>query len=167
MNSSAWDKFRKQQAAEREQLRRLLTGMQPLLVKCRETAPNQIELSALAALLHSFYTGVENIFKRAVAELEHTPVRGEAWHRDLLRRLTQPQAARPALLPDDLHNTLVEYLRFRHVFRSAYAFDLQWDKMSGLVLNVETTLQRLEQALDAVLAGVPPNDGAADAQTDA
>jgi hypothetical protein len=36
MNSSAWDKFRKQQAAEREQLRRLLTGMQPLLVKCRD-----------------------------------------------------------------------------------------------------------------------------------
>jgi hypothetical protein len=80
--------------------------------------------------------------------------------------MTQPQPARPALLPDDLHNTLVEYLRFRHVFRSAYAFDLQWDKMSGLVLNVESTLQRLEQALDAVLASASPNDGVADAQTD-
>ena len=72
MNSSAWDKFRKQQAAEREQLRRLLTGLQPLLIKCRETPPNQIELAALAALLHSFYTGVENIFKRAAVELEHS-----------------------------------------------------------------------------------------------
>ena len=67
MNSSAWDKFRKQQAAEREQLRRLLAGMAPLLARCHQTAPNEIELSALAAMLHSFYTGIENIFKRVVA----------------------------------------------------------------------------------------------------
>ena len=66
MNSSAWDRFRKQQAAEREQLRRLLAGMQPLLIKCRDTVPNEIELAALAAMLHSFYTGLENIFKRAM-----------------------------------------------------------------------------------------------------
>ncbi|MFZ1074316.1 MAG: hypothetical protein WAO21_12895 [Verrucomicrobiia bacterium] len=64
MNSSAWDKFRKQQATEREQLQRLLSGIHGLLAKCRTTAPTEIELSALAALLHSFYTGVENIFKR-------------------------------------------------------------------------------------------------------
>ena len=64
MNSSEWDKFRKQQAAEREQLQRLLSGIHDLLIKCRDTAPTEIELSALAATLHSFYTGVENIFKR-------------------------------------------------------------------------------------------------------
>ena len=53
MNSSEWDKFRKQQAAEREQLRRLLSGIQPLLVQCHDTTPNEIELAALAATLHS------------------------------------------------------------------------------------------------------------------
>jgi hypothetical protein len=61
MNSSEWDKFRKQQATEREQSQRLVLGMHGLLAKCRTTAPTEIELSALAALLHSFYTGVENI----------------------------------------------------------------------------------------------------------
>lgn len=64
MNSSAWDKFRKQQATEREQLQRLVLGMNELLYRCRTTAPTEIKLAALAALLHSFYTGVENIFKR-------------------------------------------------------------------------------------------------------
>jgi hypothetical protein len=68
MNSSGLDKFRKQQATEREQLRRLLAGMHELLAKCRTTAPTEIELSALAATLHSFYTGVENIFKRLAVE---------------------------------------------------------------------------------------------------
>ena len=124
MSSPAWDKFRKQQAAEREQLRRLLAGIQPLLSKCRDTTPNEIELSALAATLHSFYTGVENIFKRVAVELDGEPVRGDAWHRELLLRIKTPTACRPALLSDELHAALLEFLRFRHVFRSAYSFDL-------------------------------------------
>src|ERR1017187_8383211 len=108
MNSSEWDKLRKQQAAEREQLHRLLSGIQPLLAKCRDTAPTEIELSALAATLHSFYTGVENIFKRVAVELDGEPVRGDAWHRDLLRRMKIATTHRPALLSAELHDTLNE-----------------------------------------------------------
>ena len=115
MNSSAWDKFRKQQATEREQLQRLL---------------------------HSFYTGMENIFKRVAVELDGEPVRGDSWHRELLRRMKSPTAHRPALLSEELHDSLNEYLRFRHVFRNAYSFDLDWHKtnspasLSSLKLNL-------------------------------
>jgi hypothetical protein len=151
MNSSEWDKFRKQQAAEREQLQRLLSGIQRLLTKCRDTAPTEIELSALAATLHSFYTGVENIFKRVAMELDGEPVRGDAWHRELLQRMKTPTARRPALLSEELHDTLNEYLRFRHVFRNAYSFDLDWRKMSPLVLRLEETFQKFENALDDFL----------------
>lgn len=151
MNSSAWDKFRKQQATEREQLRRLLFGVDRLLAKCRDTPPNEIELSALAATLHSFYTGVENIFKRVSVELDGEPLRGDAWHRELLMRMISPTGRRPALLSKELHDTLNEYLRFRHVFRNAYSFDLDWRKMSPLVLRLEETFQKLEKELDAFL----------------
>ncbi len=151
MNSSGWDKFRKQQAAEREQLQRLLLGMNRLLSKCRETVPTEIELSALAATLHSFYTGTENIFKRIAVELDGEPVRGESWHRDLLLRMKTPTARRPALLSEELHDSLNEYLRFRHVFRNAYCFDLDWQKMSPLVLRLEETFGKLENALDDFL----------------
>ena len=44
-----------------------------------------------------------------------------------------------------------EYLRFRHVFRNAYSFDLDWQKMSPLALGVEGTLQKLEKALEDFL----------------
>lgn len=159
MNSSAWDKFRKQQATEREQLRRLLSGIQPLLARCRDTAPNEIELSALAAVLHSFYTGVENIFKRVAVELDGEPVTGEAWHRDLLRRMTAPAAHRPALLSSELHDALLEYLRFRHVFRNAYSFDLDWGKMSHLVLQLNEMLHALESALDVFIEHAKADDG--------
>jgi hypothetical protein len=157
MNSSAWAKFRKQQATEREQLQRLLSGIHVLLVQCRTTAPTEIELSALAALLHSFYTGVENIFKRVAIELDGQPVRGDAWHRELLLRMKAAGVDhRPALLSEELHDTLNEYLRFRHVFRNAYSFDLDWQKMSPLVLRIEETFKKLETALDDFLKTPPP-----------
>lgn len=64
-----WHRLRKQIAVERELLNRLLDDHRPLLEKCVRAEPNRIELSALAAMLHSFYSGVENIFKRVVVEL--------------------------------------------------------------------------------------------------
>jgi hypothetical protein len=151
MNSSEWDRFRKQQATERAQLQRLLSGIHELLTKCRSKTPSEIELTALAATLHSFYTGIENIFKRVAQELEGEPVRGEAWHRELLLRMKTPTPCRPALLSEELHDALNEYLRFRHVFRNAYSFDLDWQKMSPLVLRMEATFQELEKELDDFL----------------
>ena len=94
---------------------------------------------------------MENIFKRVAVELDGDPVRGDAWHRELLLRMKTPTARRPALLSEDLHDTLNEYLRFRHVFRNAYSFDLDWRKMSPLVLRLKETLQKLESALDDFL----------------
>ena len=148
MNLSGWNRFQKQQATEREQLRRLLLGIQPLLAQCRNAVPNEIELSALAAMLHSFYTGIENIFKRLTVEVDSERIEGDAWHRELLLRMMSPAAHRPAMLSKELHDALLQYLRFRHVFRHSYSFDLDWGKMSPLVLNVEETLCQLECTLD-------------------
>ena len=47
---SGWDRFRKQHATEREQLRRLLAGMRPVLDKCGKTVPFEIKLAALERL---------------------------------------------------------------------------------------------------------------------
>ena len=93
------DKLQKQVSVELEQLHRLLRTHQPLLDKCRNTSPNQIELSALAAMLHSFYTGIENIFKRVAVEMDGGPPAGEIWHRLLLDSMTHPGKARPAVMP--------------------------------------------------------------------
>jgi hypothetical protein len=135
--------------------------MQPLLAKCREASPTEIELSALAAALHSFYTGAENLFKRVAIELDREPVRGEAWHRDLLQRMAQPRPQRPALLSEPLQQALLDYLRFRHVFRNAYSFDLDWQKLKPLVLGMERTFQDLERSLENFL-----NSGSARQESD-
>jgi len=122
--------------------------MHELLAKCQPTDPTEIELCALAALLHSFFTGIENIFKRVAVELDGEPVRGDSWHRELLLQMTSSRARRPPVLSEELHGTLNDYLRFRHVFRNAYSFDLDWQKMSPLVLSLDETFKMLEKALD-------------------
>jgi hypothetical protein len=106
-------------------------------------------------MLHSFYTGVENIFKRVAVELDGEAPRGEAWHRQLLDAMVTSTKGRGALISEPLRDTLSEYLAFRHVFRQAYSFDLRWEKMSALVLNCEATFRRLETELEAFLRTAP------------
>ena len=145
------DRLHKQVVLELEQLHHLVDTHRPLLTKCADATPDPIELSALAAMLHSFYTGTENIFKRVAVAVDGGPPRGEAWHRELLDRMASATATRAAVISPDLRGTLRGYLDFRHVFRHAYTFHLQWPKMSALVLGCEEALRRLDRELGAFL----------------
>lgn len=145
------DRLRKQIAVERQQLKHLLDVHRPLLVKSASETPTEIEISALAAMLHSFHTGIENIFKRIIQELGDALPAGESWHRELLDSMTNPDSTHNAVIPNSLRDRLREYLRFRHVFRQAYSFQLRWDKMSSLVLECEETPRVLEAELEGYL----------------
>lgn len=150
-----WDRVQEQVTLERGQLHRLLDVHRPLLEKCAVNPPNHIELSALAAMLHSFYSGIENIFKRATLELGDRMPGGESWHKELLDGMTQPTGNRNPVLSPGLRDRLKEYMEFRHVFRHAYTFDLHWDRMKGLALGCEETLQLLEGDLDRFFEAGP------------
>ena len=140
--------LREQVTLERGQLHRLFRVYRSLLEKCAVSPPNDIELSALAGMLHSFYNGIENIFKRTVLELGDPMPGGESWHKGLLDGMTQATENREALLSLELRGRLKEYMEFRHVFRHAYTFDLHWDRMKTLVLGCEETLRLVEAELD-------------------
>jgi hypothetical protein len=134
-----WPDLKDQIAVEEAQLQRLLDLHQSLLAKSRTRPPDPIELSALAALLHSFYTGVENLFRRIGIETDGGIAKGEGWHRRLLLQMAEAGANRPPVISSGLLDRLQPYLQFRHVFRSSYSFQLQWDKMQPLVLHCEET----------------------------
>lgn len=143
------DKLRKQIAVEQEQIGRLFEQHQALLHKCATEAPDPVERSALAAMLHSLYTGIENVFRRIAIECDGYSPDGDTWHRDLLDAMAQPTERRPAVISQDLHKALREYLGFRHMFRYAYSIDLRWDKMADLVLGVGGLWQRVSAELQA------------------
>jgi len=151
-----WDRLSKQVAVELAQLRRLLDSHHALLDRTRKEPPDAIGLSALAAMLHSFYNGVENIFKRVATELDGGLPESEAWHRRLLNSMAGPTSARPAVITAALRDKLCRYLDFRHFFRHAYTFDLRWAKMERLVGEVGSTLGEFRAQLAAFLKAAPP-----------
>lgn len=129
---------------EIKQLRQLLETHAGLLLKCRTSDPNADEIAALAAILHAFYTGIENIFKRIAVEHDGKAPEGPYWHSELIELMVCGQGHRPPLLSASLSEMLQEYLDFRHVFRQAYSFELKWDKMRHLVCNIEAVFRSFE-----------------------
>lgn len=144
MRLSAWASVRKQVETGLAELRRLLATHRPLLARCRESAPTTDEVAALAAILHSFYSGAEKLFKRLAAEVDGEAPRGEFWHSELLDCMARATRRRPAVLSEQLRLELEEYMDFRHMFRHAYTFNLRWSKMAPLVLRLETVMAELE-----------------------
>jgi hypothetical protein len=147
-----WDNTKNEIGLELQQMHTLLEYYRPLLIKVRSTTPDNFEVNALGALLQSFYNGAENIFKRIALELDHESPRGESWHSDLLEAMAKPGANRPALISASLEDRLWPYLQFRHLFRSAYSFLLQWEKMAPLVQDCESTLAALEAEWNTFLS---------------
>jgi hypothetical protein len=133
-------------------LHQLLETYRPLFEKVHSSEPDHTELGALAAVLHSFYTGIENIFKRIAMEIDDSLPSGLSSHAGLLGQMAQPTDLRPAVISGDLRLRLRHYLDFRHMFRHAYAIEMKWRKMADLVLHCEETLDRLQMELEAFFA---------------
>ena len=136
--------LKKRIVVEIRQIHRLLEVHSGLLSKCKTATPGPDDLAALSAILHSFYTGLENIFKQISKEFDGITIQGPFWHSDLIESMTIRLPNRPPLLSSSLSESLQEYLDFRHVFRQAYSFELKWDKMAHLVLNLETVFKMFE-----------------------
>jgi len=144
-----WDELREEVEFELQQLRTLLSYHGDLLRAAQTREPSPTEIAALAAVLHSFYTGIENVFKRVALEVDRHMPAGDTSHRDLLVQIARATDKRPSLISADLMETLGKYLNFRHVFRHVYTYLLQWSKMAGLVGNLQETLEQLQTELEA------------------
>ncbi len=143
-----WSRLKKQIAVEEAEIAELIAFHRELLDTGKQRSLTGIELSAAAAFLHSFYSGIENLFRRITIELDDELPRSGDWHRQLLRSMAQSTTHRPRVISDEFQQQLKEYLQFRHLFRNIYTFRLSWERMEPLVLGSE----RLAQALLAELS---------------
>ncbi|MEW6263284.1 MAG: hypothetical protein AB1641_09415 [Thermodesulfobacteriota bacterium] len=147
-----WAELQEEVELELAQIWRQLNLVAELRQKVRQTPPNHVEIMALAAFLHAFYNGVENLFKRVAKRLDPGSPRGEVWHSQLLQLMAQPSDKRPAIISETLRDKLRPYMTFRHVFRHAYSYELQWTKMAPLILDIELVFQELASETQAFLA---------------
>jgi hypothetical protein len=129
-------------------IERLIEKHRPLIQIAHDRVPDDFHISTLGAMLQSFYGGVENLFKRIALDVDGDFSKSDSWHKNLLDRMASPYKGRPAVISDDVRKLLHKYLDFRHVFRSVYSYDLNWNKMRDLVLGCEEALRLLQGELN-------------------
>jgi hypothetical protein len=101
-------------------------------------------------ILHDFYCGVERIFRHIAVRVDEDLPGGSDWHLQLLRRMeTSVETVRPAVIDNELARQLDEYLRFRHLFRNIYGFELDWERCHRLLVNLPAVSGRLAEQLSA------------------
>ncbi|HPO11872.1 MAG TPA: hypothetical protein PLI09_00385 [Candidatus Hydrogenedentes bacterium] len=144
----------RQIATEMEHLRMVLTRHPGLLEKCKSEPPTPIELDALANMLHGFYTGVENIFKRICIARGDIPKDGALSHIQMLQSMASTAQQDSPVLTQELIKTLREYMNFRHMFRHAYAHELKWHRMAALILDIWNVFNRLQKELNQYLVSI-------------
>lgn len=133
------------------QIDQLLERYAPLLEQVQHRPPDLTATAALAAVLHSFYTGVEHIFLIIAKRFDqHTPA-GSAWHRELLVQMSTATPQRTAIVSPTLAQELAAYLAFRHFFRHAYAVLLDWRRMEAIVGTLPDVWARAKMELTAFL----------------
>ena len=54
----------------------------------------------------------------------------------------------PRVIDEKLEAKLEEYLRFRHLFRNTYGFELKWDRCQPLVENLDRVFSDLKEQID-------------------
>jgi hypothetical protein len=146
------DKLKVKIKFEISQIDKLISEAEPLLLICSEREPDFIERTALASILHSFYNGVESIFVLIAKNIDNQLPKDDRWHKALLDNMFNKTNTRSNVLEPVLKDSLIEYMEFRHFFRHAYSFQLDWNKMKKLGNNIKTEWEEIERGFVAFIA---------------
>ncbi|MHB8987138.1 MAG: ribonuclease toxin HepT-like protein [Eubacteriales bacterium] len=142
-------------------LRRELDSLQKLLeemkisLKLKQAPASSVRLRAISSILHDFYTGAEKIFINIAKEIDGKAPAGEGWHRTLLEQMTLDlPGLRPPLLNTGLADNLKDYLSFRHRFRNLYGFELDWQRMKQLAIDLPGVTADLAGAVEGFITNL-------------
>jgi hypothetical protein len=132
---------------ELSNLERLSKETNELLSRSREKK-NSVEVRAAGSIIHDFYSGIEKIFERIATVIDgHVPL-GMNWHTSLLLQMGKTvEGIRGPVISDKLISKLKEFLRFRHLFRRLYGFELKWERIKPLFIELEDVLSDFKKEI--------------------
>jgi len=101
------------------------------------------ERAAISTFIVNIYLGIENILKQILMfdglDIKDAP----QWHEKVLKK-----AGEIGILPPDLFQILMGYLYFRNLFTYSYVFDIEWEKLKGLVDTIKEVTERFSSEVE-------------------
>ncbi|MBA7703417.1 hypothetical protein ES703_112203 [subsurface metagenome] len=107
---------------------------------------SSLELAGVAALIHNFYNGIENILKQIVISCGKELPDNSSWHRDLVNI-----AVSNDIISESTAKELRQYLAFRHFFSHGYSFDLDKEHVIPLVKDIQGVLASFRDDINRTL----------------
>jgi hypothetical protein len=136
---------------ELEDLEAVCGRAERALAAARQNPADQdFYMDSAALSMHDWYSGLERIMSFIASRLEESTPQGKDWHRELLHQMQlEIPDVRPAVFSKSTVSRLDEYLRFRHVLRNVYSFNLQPERIEVLVSGLRETLESVRTDLEA------------------
>ena len=130
--------------------RRAARKAQQAFEASRREADPAFLLDSVALNLHGFYNGVERAFEAISRELDGGLPSGQRWHRDLLDQMAYDlRDVRPPVIRPATRDFLEEYMRFRHLIRNLYTWNLDPSLLERRTASLPPTLGALGEDFEA------------------
>jgi hypothetical protein len=134
------------------QVDKVVGHLREALAKRGLEAQDVVTVHGVGGLVHDFYTGIEKALARTAPALNGALPQGDAWHRELLHAMTLDlPGLRPAVFHAETERILVEYLKFRHLYRNMYGFSLDWSRVRTLAQGAVDAWPRVKAELGGLL----------------
>ncbi len=143
---------------ELSNLQKVWDEFQPFIpmLEATEEEVSSYDKIVVGYLLHSFYNGCENIFL-SVARFFENDIQSGAWHKDLLKRMKlEIHGYRPALISHELYRQLDDFRGFRHRFRHAYGFELDWERERVVARKMSFAFSLLKSDVEVFFEKLKP-----------
>lgn len=126
---------------------RLFLEYELIFKKVESNIPDLFDMTILGSVLHSFYNGLENIFEIIAKNIDKDMPTGNKSHQELLHQMASENANRREVINEKIYLSLREYATFRHFYRHAYSFQLNWEKMKPLVKSLMNVWSEVKLSL--------------------
>ena len=130
---------------------RLFIEYDLIFEKIKIRKPDLFDMTILGSVLHSFYNGLENIFEIIAKNIDGVIPTGNKSHQELLHQMASENSKRDEVIDEKLYIKLREYATFRHFYRHAYSFQLNWEKMKPLIDNIFEVWNEVKISLEKII----------------